>query len=82
MGKPTCGVVIVGAPILGAACADAFAACPGYRTVCLATGPEGRGIPRSLGTARLRADQIAGMEPDIAVEPSLRPRTVQEYAHA
>lgn len=54
----------------------------GDKSVFLATGHEGLGITTSLATARILADQIAGTNPQIPVEPYLPSRTAKECAHA
>ena len=56
--------------------------CPGFKTVFLATGHEGLGITTSLATARILADQVTGMNPEIAVEPYLPARASKESVHA
>jgi len=56
--------------------------CTGDKSVFLATGHEGLGITTSLATARILADQIAGTNPQIPVEPYLPSRTAKECAHA
>jgi glycine/D-amino acid oxidase-like deaminating enzyme len=51
-------------------------------SVYLATGHEGLGITTSLGTARLLADQITGVKPEIPFEPYLPSRAAKEHVHA
>ena len=57
-------------------------ACPGHKSLFLATGHEGLGITTSLGTARILVDQVTGATPAIPVEPYLPSRTAKELAHA
>jgi D-hydroxyproline dehydrogenase subunit beta len=57
-------------------------ACPGDRTLRLATGHEGLGITTSLATARLLADQSTETRSAIPWEPYLPSRTVSSPAHA
>jgi D-hydroxyproline dehydrogenase subunit beta len=52
------------------------------KSVFLATGHEGLGITTSLATARLLADQITGLKPEIPIEPYLPSRAAKELAHA
>jgi glycine/D-amino acid oxidase-like deaminating enzyme len=54
----------------------------GDKSIFLATGHEGLGITTSLGTARLLADQITGIQSEIPIEPYLPSRTVKEHVHA
>jgi D-hydroxyproline dehydrogenase subunit beta len=55
---------------------------PADRSLFLATGHEGLGITTSLGTARILADQITGVKPEILVEPYLPSRAAKEHVHA
>jgi len=55
---------------------------PGDDSLFLATGHEGLGITTSLGTAKLLADQISGVAPEIPNEPYLPARAREECAHA
>jgi glycine/D-amino acid oxidase-like deaminating enzyme len=55
---------------------------PGDKSVFLATGHEGLGITTSLGTARILADQITGVRPEIPAEPYLPSRVFTEQVHA
>jgi len=55
---------------------------PADQSVFLATGHEGLGITTSLATARILADQIEGVQPEIPIEPYLPARTAKEHAHA
>ena len=55
---------------------------PGDKSLFLATGHEGLGITTSLGTARILADQITGMIPEIPAEPYLPSRAFTEQVHA
>lgn len=54
----------------------------GNDSLFLATGHEGLGITTSLGTARILVDQIAGVNPEIPIEPYLPSRMAKECAHA
>jgi|SRR5579872_156438 len=54
----------------------------GDDSLFLATGHEGLGITTSLGTARILVDQIAGVKPEIPIEPYLPARMAKECAHA
>jgi D-hydroxyproline dehydrogenase subunit beta len=51
---------------------------PHDKSMFLATGHEGLGITTSLGTARILADQILGAKPEIAIEPYLPFRAVEQ----
>ena len=55
---------------------------PGDKSIFLATGHEGLGITTSLGTARILADQITGMKPEIPAEPYSPSRAFTEQVHA
>ena len=55
--------------------------CPADKTMFLATGHEGLGITTSLATARILADHITGVEPEIPIEPYL-PSRATERVHA
>ena len=50
-------------------------------SVFLAAGHEGLGITTSLGTAMLLADHIAGVKPQIPIEPYLPSRAAEVVAH-
>lgn len=54
---------------------------PGDNSLFLATGHEGLGITTSLGTARILADHITGVKPEIPIEPYLPSRAAKEFAH-
>jgi glycine/D-amino acid oxidase-like deaminating enzyme len=54
----------------------------GDKSLFLATGHEGLGITTSLGTARILADQLTGIEPAIPVGPYLPSRVAKGYARA
>ncbi len=47
---------------------------PGHETLLLAAGHEGLGITTSLGTARLIADRVSGVDPEIDPTPYLPSR--------
>ena len=55
---------------------------PRDKSIFLATGHEGLGITTSLGTARILADQITGVKPEISAEPYLPSRAFTEEVHA
>jgi D-hydroxyproline dehydrogenase subunit beta len=51
-------------------------------TIVLATGHEGLGITTSLATGRITADLLLGRKSEIATEPYLPSRAMQEATHA
>lgn len=55
---------------------------PEDETIFIAAGHEGLGITTSLATGRLVADQLAGRESRIPIEPYLPGRFVRSEAHA
>jgi len=55
---------------------------PGDESLFLATGHEGLGITTSLATARILADQITGVQPEIPAEPYLPGRAMKGHIHA
>jgi D-hydroxyproline dehydrogenase subunit beta len=55
---------------------------PGDKSLFLATGHEGLGITTSLATAKILVDQIAGVKPEIPIEPYLPSRAGKESIHA
>jgi glycine/D-amino acid oxidase-like deaminating enzyme len=56
--------------------------CPEDESLFLATGHEGLGITTSLGTARLLADCVQGIETKIPIEPYLPARFAKGEVHA
>ncbi len=55
---------------------------PDDKSLFIASGHEGLGITTSLGTARILADQIMGVKPEIPAEPYWPSRMIGEHARA